>query len=153
MVSSTAPAFASPVSCVSGFCSGTSAAAGSAVTGAACRNKMRNTHTSKELKYRITPHVNFFQKDTEEKVKFNRKRRDGDQDQVGKCKCMYVYVCVRVCVCARVCLFARVSHVKVHGTKVCASELYVSEVLCERVCVCVSGLCVSELCVSEVLCE
>ena len=42
---------------------------------------------------------------------------------------------VYVCMC--VCLFARVSYVKVHGTKVCASELYVSEVLCERVCVCV----------------
>ena len=32
-----------------------------------------------KLKDRITPHVNFFQKDTKEKVKSNRKRRDGDQ--------------------------------------------------------------------------
>ena len=38
---------------------------------------------------------------------------------------VYMYVCVSGCGCVGVCLFARVSYVKVHGTKVCASELCV----------------------------
>ena len=66
--------------------------------------------SGKIIKDRVTPHVNFFQKYTEEKVKFNRKRRDGDQDQVGKC------VCICMCMC--------VSCVQV---SCCVSELCVSE--------------------------
>ena len=55
-----------------------------------------------KLKDRITPHANFFQKDTEEKVKFNTKRKIWRARSSWE---VYMYVCVYVCVC----FFARVS--------------------------------------------
>ena len=55
-----------------------------------------------KLKDRITPHVNFFQKDTKEKVKCKWERLGRDEMEIGLgmsvdvCEC--TYVCVRICV-------------------------------------------------------
>ena len=53
----------------------------------------KHIYEKMKLKDRITPHGNFFQKDTKEKAKFNRKRQD--EDGGGRCICM----CMCTCMC------------------------------------------------------
>ena len=52
-----------------------------------------------KLKDRITPHVNFFQKDTKEKVKSKRERLGRDEVEIELGMCVDVCECTYVCVC------------------------------------------------------